>query len=951
MKYVRRVASMHTKGSIIMRRREKYYLVGACLFCVLLVNDQFSWGVLNNDFETDWVYALEGDGTDLKVFHEVTAVMLYDEYFDISIDLGQKWSSLTFSGSGSSDARLFLCRGVDTDATPDDKDDEIEIMELYYDSFDDRGKEQNSANLSTIVGGSWTYTWLETSEIRWSKYYPTSLFVAASVYVGGTEYRAMVWEIDLGLTTLKNTYTGPTIPEPDASPCSTNPCDDDLEPLSIAINDDTGDIYITTRHLNQATPTGEGDVVKMTSTSTFDVIIDGSAYVGPTCPYSPAVCAEIWPDIYIWQDPNDPDDGPQMLAWRSDNPDAGDDTSTLIVGKTPDSYGNWGYLKEFYLDTTAHPVDPVTGNLEQRFPAIPKDLEGKFPGKGQEDEVTQSVWYGGVIGGLYEYQSDDDVHQYYYLNLLGFPRGPNIKIQDADSPYHPGPYPPYIYNSTPDPDRIDIGVPFTRQLILRGLGATPITWSVVQGPPGTQVNSSGYVSGWTPSADQIGFQTITIQAQNTIGSHTESWQVRVLDYTNNGFRKEHVYMVRSYAEDGNIRIYWDDNEEFALADWTPNDTNDMSLTFSGTGDHDARCFVINPSPQPEWPTEILIKEYDDGQVGDPPAPAVLNQAKLGEDLLGLGANNLGYFLDDAHIRYSSYHNSLFIGVNPDWTSSTPIKIYEVNLGLTTVLNTYTGPSITADMPDIAIDSMTGTLYVVSPNLNGSGGLGNLIAFDTSGGSTSTYTTLIDGATLGDSDWINPCAIVYRGRRNPSLRPTILVIMKDTTASVPVLEFYLDQVDGNGNLVKRDEPLTIQGGSGGQVDLADGTVWLSGSNEVAEGNMQGLAMDDSVIRPGPGGAKTWMDAASPPGTTICNYEGALADVDKDGDVDQDDFAMFQVCYTGGGSGGVPSEPSYCQCFDRDNDDDIDSDDFTVFQDCATGPYVPFDLNNPPVGCIP
>ena len=36
---------------------------------------------------------------------------------------------------------------------------------------------------------------------------------------------------------------------------------------------------------------------------------------------------------------------------------------------------------------------------------------------------------------------------------------------------------------------------------------------------------------------------------------------------------------------------------------------------------------------------------------------------------------------------------VFIGVNPDTTSSTPALIYEVDLGLTTVLNTYTGPSI------------------------------------------------------------------------------------------------------------------------------------------------------------------------------------------------------------------------------------------------------------------
>jgi len=77
---------------------------------------------------------------------------------------------------------------------------------------------------------------------------------------------------------------------------------------------------------------------------------------------------------------------------------------------------------------------------------------------------------------------------------------------------------------------------------------------------------------------------------------------------------------------------------------------------------------------------------------------------------------------------------------------------------------------------------------------------------------------------------------------------------------------------------------------------------------------------------------------------CNEE-VFADVDKDGDVDQQDFAVFQICFTGDG-GGIPADPDYCMCFDRRNNDntpgedsDIDGFDLGAFEDCSSGPGVP------------
>jgi len=72
---------------------------------------------------------------------------------------------------------------------------------------------------------------------------------------------------------------------------------------------------------------------------------------------------------------------------------------------------------------------------------------------------------------------------------------------------------------------------------------------------------------------------------------------------------------------------------------------------------------------------------------------------------------------------------------------------------------------------------------------------------------------------------------------------------------------------------------------------------------------------------------------------------FADTDADGDVDQADFSVFQLCYTGEG-GTIPLEPAYCDCFDVDGpggmpDGDIDQADLGHFEACASGPGIPDD----------
>lgn len=71
-----------------------------------------------------------------------------------------------------------------------------------------------------------------------------------------------------------------------------------------------------------------------------------------------------------------------------------------------------------------------------------------------------------------------------------------------------------------------------------------------------------------------------------------------------------------------------------------------------------------------------------------------------------------------------------------------------------------------------------------------------------------------------------------------------------------------------------------------------------------------------------------------GGVCCN--NPPADFDGDGDVDQDDFGMWQLCVTDT-NGGVPDG---CGCMDLDKDGlDVDQADYTIFSRCAGGAFMP------------
>ncbi len=70
----------------------------------------------------------------------------------------------------------------------------------------------------------------------------------------------------------------------------------------------------------------------------------------------------------------------------------------------------------------------------------------------------------------------------------------------------------------------------------------------------------------------------------------------------------------------------------------------------------------------------------------------------------------------------------------------------------------------------------------------------------------------------------------------------------------------------------------------------------------------------------------------------------ADPDDDGDVDQDDFAQFQACYSG--DVNYPTEPAACANFDYVEDGKVNADDFAAFTACATGPGIPVNTSTAP-----
>jgi CubicO group peptidase (beta-lactamase class C family) len=123
--------------------------------------------------------------------------------------------------------------------------------------------------------------------------------------------------------------------------------------------------------------------------------------------------------------------------------------------------------------------------------------------------------------------------EWVHLGILTLPAGdqtftkPGVIAGEAALYLSETDVPPLIAEVTPDPETVKPGTAYVKQLTL--LQGNPLPgWSIEQAPPGTQVSSSGLVTGWTPAHSDIGSVfTFSIKATNSAGSDSESWQLSV----------------------------------------------------------------------------------------------------------------------------------------------------------------------------------------------------------------------------------------------------------------------------------------------------------------------------------------------------------------------------------------------------------------------------------------
>ncbi|MBI4580376.1 MAG: hypothetical protein HY718_11780, partial [Planctomycetes bacterium] len=164
-----------------------------------------------------------------------------------------------------------------------------------------------------------------------------------------------------------------------------------------------------------------------------------------------------------------------------------------------------------------------------------------------------------------------------------------------------------------------------------------------------------------------------------------------------------------------------------------------------------------------------------------------------------------------------------------------------------------------------------------------------------------YMTVVWGVKQYDSIWVATLPRKYKGG--------FKALYAGNSACVqPAYLFYFDTVLLNGGRFSdTTEPY-------GACCAPGGCTEVTSADECSEGTFTPWTRCDS------------------PGYLCCPIP--WADTDNDGDVDSDDFAKLQRCYTGDQT-GVASD---CKCLDHNKDNKIDTTDVGLFAGCATGPGI-------------
>ncbi len=851
---------------------------------------------INNGFNAQSIYALRDDPPTTS-FGKITE---FDSQGNAIRDFTnwERWVSLSFSGTGdppgtNNDAWCYTLRNW-TGATDNPNWDTGPHDGANIRAFKSDGNVQYQC-WPHLMSGWLPATNSQSGGIRGSAFHNSVFF---GVDRNSEAFDALVvYELSIDLTQILNVYTGPNTLGGQ---------------VNLDINSRNGALYAINQQLGNlvAFSTAGG------STSVYTTLVNGQTF-----------SADGQPDHNQWSAPN-------CVIYRP-AATAADDTLVVFMNGTTNTL-------EFWIN---HGVDG-NGNLL---------LKGRFDGpnsgwNGQFTPFDGTIKWGAQTDGFGLIQANNQVNKYrpgvsYYL--------------DADSPsYPPTVLTPVIANLPPDPDETVAQFEYIRQLTVTQ--GAPVTWSLLQAPTGALIDQTGKIYNWRPSAGFAGSSVLfSVKAENSLASATVQWTVNVQatrDATNNGFYINELFAIKNYENPagsqyptaGKIELYEEDTMNLVTAGFT-NIEGWRSLTFTGTGTNDNRCFAVRPFNSIAYSAEggaaylktpydsISIREFD--QFGEVPQEI---RPLLGASVLV------------GNIRYSPFSNTLLVGLDPNDTVHTGNgRAIEYNLNLT-VARTYQGPANRGAVPvNVDVNPRNGKVYMISQRLgtvDTSSPLGDLVYFNHTFTSLPADGTLINGDTFAVShpEWYLPNSVIFR-LADTAAEDTMIVFTDGNGSNPPpvAMEFWADTTahprEGGNLAFKGFLPSPVRGWKGQQDAFTRNLCYAS----MADGF--GLLTTQNVLREFSPDDLDWSDAGSPrypfvPG--LCN-NNPFADTDDDGDVDMEDFAFFQRCYSGQFS-PIPTDPDTCLCLDRTGtsvgsppDDHIDRADFFAFMQCATQANVPAD----------
>ena len=337
---------------------------------------------------------------------------------------------------------------------------------------------------------------------------------------------------------------------------------------------------------------------------------------------------------------------------------------------------------------------------------------------------------------------------------------------------------------------------------------------------------------------------------------------------------------------------------------------------------------------------------------DPGQGSVLGTLVLGVDFDYIGATLPGSdtstaFFENVRITYSADLSKPLIHLDKMAINHTILRGEDLSDDTFTITNAQPVPGTTLTY---TIDDDASATWLTTVGGDGtSTGESDLVTIDyvdTAGLATGIYV----GVITVDSAQIN--------KSPATITVTVEVIGEEIGLSET--EFVHLQVPQGTSLPNDSFDVANVGGGAMNYTITDDAAWLStvptagGPLGASEGDTIDVVYDVASLP-----VDTYYATIEVASTEADNTPQSIAvtveivlnppDYDSDGDVDQDDFAVFQGCITGDGG---TAAPGLCGAYaDLSCDNDVDQEDLSYFEACASGPDVPFDPGcyTPPPAC--